>query len=83
MDPLLLDRLAADAWPALVRRPLGAWELRASAGVTKRANSLLASGDVADQSAALDAAERVRPRARRRAPRAGRPAEPRRADRAP
>ncbi|QHC54309.1 acetyltransferase (GNAT) family protein [Rathayibacter tanaceti] len=58
MDPLLLDRLAADAWPALVRRPLGAWELRASAGVTKRANSLLASGDVADQSAALDAAER-------------------------
>ncbi|PPH69986.1 GNAT family N-acetyltransferase, partial [Rathayibacter rathayi] len=57
MDPLLLDRLAADAWPALVRRPLGAWELRASAGVTKRANSLLASGDVADQAAALDAAE--------------------------
>ncbi|PPG04568.1 MULTISPECIES: GNAT family N-acetyltransferase [unclassified Rathayibacter] len=57
MDPRLLDRLAADAWPALVRRPLGAWELRASAGVTKRANSVLASGDVVDQEAALDAAE--------------------------
>ncbi|PPG57643.1 MULTISPECIES: GNAT family N-acetyltransferase [unclassified Rathayibacter] len=57
MDPRLLDRLAADAWPALVRRPLGAWELRASAGVTKRANSVLASGDVVDQGAALDAAE--------------------------
>ncbi|QHF21469.1 GNAT family N-acetyltransferase [Rathayibacter sp. VKM Ac-2762] len=57
MDPRLLDRLAADAWPALVRRPFGAWELRASAGVTKRANSVLASGDVVDQEAALDAAE--------------------------
>ncbi|QHC69030.1 GNAT family N-acetyltransferase [Rathayibacter sp. VKM Ac-2801] len=57
MDPRLLDRLAADAWPALVRRPLGAWELRASAGVTKRANSVLASGEVVDQGAALDAAE--------------------------
>ncbi|PPF17611.1 GNAT family N-acetyltransferase [Rathayibacter sp. AY1A4] len=57
MDPRLLDRLAADAWPALVRRPLGPWELRASAGVTKRANSVLASGDVVDQEAALDAAE--------------------------
>ncbi|PPG91373.1 GNAT family N-acetyltransferase [Rathayibacter sp. AY1F3] len=57
MDPRLLDRLAADAWPALVRRPLGPWELRASSGVTKRANSVLASGDVVDQGAALDAAE--------------------------
>ncbi|PPG76168.1 MULTISPECIES: GNAT family N-acetyltransferase [unclassified Rathayibacter] len=57
MDPRLLDRLAADAWPALVRRPLGPWELRASAGVTKRANSVLASGDVVDQEAALDTAE--------------------------
>ncbi|AZZ56698.1 GNAT family N-acetyltransferase [Rathayibacter iranicus] len=57
MDPRLLDRLAAEAWPPLVRRTLGAWELRASAGVTKRANSVLASGDVADQAAAIDEAE--------------------------
>ncbi|NRD09085.1 GNAT family N-acetyltransferase [Rathayibacter agropyri] len=57
MDPRLLDRLAADAWPPLVHRTLGEWELRASAGVTKRANSVLASGDVADQAAAVDEAE--------------------------
>lgn len=57
MDPRLLDRLAADAWPPLERRALGGWELRAARGVTKRANSVLTSGPVADVEAAIAAAE--------------------------
>ncbi len=39
--PLLLDRLAADAWPALEVVELNGWRLRAAEGVTKRANSAL------------------------------------------
>ena len=39
-----LQRIASDGWPAVERAALGAWELRAAAGFTKRANSVLAVG---------------------------------------
>ncbi|MDQ1724828.1 MAG: N-acetylglutamate synthase [Frankiaceae bacterium] len=39
-----LERIASDGWPALERVALGSWELRAAAGWTKRANSVLAVG---------------------------------------
>lgn len=57
MDARLLDRLAADAWPAPETRALDGWLLRAASGVTKRANSVLTSGAVADPERAIDAAE--------------------------
>jgi N-acetylglutamate synthase len=40
-----LENLCADAWPALVDEPLGAWRLRAARGFSNRANSTLAVGD--------------------------------------
>jgi N-acetylglutamate synthase len=40
-----LEGLCADAWPAQVDEPLGAWRLRAAGGYTGRANSALAIGD--------------------------------------
>lgn len=40
-----LERRCADAWPALVDRPLGQWRLRAAGGFTGRANSALTTGD--------------------------------------
>ncbi|KMS78886.1 acetyltransferase [Streptomyces leeuwenhoekii] len=40
-----LERIAARAWQPVVREPLGAWELRAAAGFTRRANSVLPLGD--------------------------------------
>jgi N-acetylglutamate synthase len=40
-----LEGLCADAWPAEVDRPLGAWRLRAAGGYTGRANAALALGD--------------------------------------
>lgn len=40
-----LERECADAWPALVDRPLGEWRLRAAGGFTGRANSALTLGD--------------------------------------
>ena len=52
-----LENLCADAWPARVDRPLGAWRLRAAGGFTGRANSALAVGDPGlPVDAALDAA---------------------------
>ncbi|HEX8582632.1 MAG TPA: hypothetical protein VF640_09890, partial [Acidimicrobiales bacterium] len=51
-----LENLCADAWPACVDRPLGAWRLRAAGGFTGRANAALALGDPGlPVSAALDA----------------------------
>ncbi|MFC5662408.1 GNAT family N-acetyltransferase [Kitasatospora misakiensis] len=44
-DPAGLRRIAARGWPAVEQEPLGAWTLRASAGFTRRANSVLALGD--------------------------------------
>ncbi|MBW3646502.1 MAG: GNAT family N-acetyltransferase [Actinobacteria bacterium] len=52
---LLLDRLAADAWPAIEVVERRGWRLRAAEGVTKRANSALPltagvlTGDVLDE----------------------------------
>jgi N-acetylglutamate synthase len=39
-----LEGLCADAWPAPVDEPLGAWRLRAAGGYTGRANGALAVG---------------------------------------
>lgn len=39
------ERRANAAWPALVAEPLGDWLLRASAGYSSRANSVMAVGD--------------------------------------
>ncbi|NGZ75574.1 GNAT family N-acetyltransferase [Saccharibacillus alkalitolerans] len=36
----LLERLAIEAWPPIVREPLGGWMLRASGGVSRRGNSV-------------------------------------------
>jgi len=52
-----LENVCADAWPARVDRPLGAWRLRAAGGFTGRANAALAVGDPGiPMPAALDAA---------------------------
>ncbi|WP_295118553.1 GNAT family N-acetyltransferase [uncultured Leifsonia sp.] len=56
-DPGLLDRLADRGWPALEAEQQQGWRLRASGGVTNRANSVLASGPVDDVDAAIDRAE--------------------------
>ncbi|MFE9743425.1 GNAT family N-acetyltransferase [Saccharothrix saharensis] len=40
-----LEQRCADAWPALLDRPLGQWRLRAAGGFTGRANSALTTGD--------------------------------------
>ncbi|GAA1109379.1 GNAT family N-acetyltransferase [Kitasatospora arboriphila] len=44
-DPVELQRTAARGWPAVEQERLGAWVLRASAGFTRRANSVQALGD--------------------------------------
>jgi hypothetical protein len=41
----LLEHECAEAWPALVDRPLGGWRMRAAGGFTGRANSTLTTGD--------------------------------------
>ncbi|MFF7632640.1 GNAT family N-acetyltransferase [Kitasatospora sp. NPDC008050] len=43
--PVELQRIAARGWPAVEQRPLGDWLLRASAGFTRRANSVQTLGD--------------------------------------
>ncbi|MZQ87376.1 GNAT family N-acetyltransferase [Paenibacillus sp. 5J-6] len=40
-----LDQIASNTWPAEITAYLDNWQLRATQGVTKRANSVLASGD--------------------------------------
>jgi len=42
----LLDELAANAWPGRVQQSLEGWRLRATDGVTRRANSVLTSAPV-------------------------------------
>ena len=44
VDPVTIERLADAAWPAAVREPLGPWTLRATSGVTRRANSVFTAG---------------------------------------
>jgi ribosomal protein S18 acetylase RimI-like enzyme len=41
-----IDEIAANAWPAIIQQQLEGWRLRASNGVTRRANSVLALGAV-------------------------------------
>ncbi len=54
-----LARVAARAWPPVESEPLGDWELRAAAGFTRRANSVLPLGDPGlGLDAALDAVRR-------------------------
>ncbi|CAL9296754.1 hypothetical protein SUDANB180_04936 [Streptomyces sp. enrichment culture] len=54
-----LARITARAWPPVESEPLGAWELRAAAGFTRRANSVLPLGDPGlGLDAALDAVRR-------------------------
>lgn len=55
--PAVFDQLADRGWPALEREERGAWTLRAAAGVTNRANSVLACGEVDDLEAEVEAAE--------------------------
>lgn len=55
--PSLLDRLADRGWPALERQELEGWTLRAAAGVTNRANSVLTAGPVTDLGRAIRRAE--------------------------
>ncbi|MCG6499042.1 GNAT family N-acetyltransferase [Kitasatospora sp. A2-31] len=45
VSPVELQRIAARGWPAVEQEPLGEWTLRASAGFTRRANSVQALGD--------------------------------------
>ncbi|MEC0248311.1 GNAT family N-acetyltransferase [Paenibacillus chitinolyticus] len=47
-DWLALEKWAADQWPPEESEALGHWRLRASGGFTKRANSVLAVGDLPD-----------------------------------
>ena len=61
IDPVLIEHLADAAWPAEEQLPLGTWKLRATHGVTRRANSVFTAGG-ADVSEAqlmnwIDAAE--------------------------
>lgn len=51
---VLLERVAADAWPALEQEVVDGWRLRASAGVTRRANSALPLSDALPVDAVVD-----------------------------
>jgi GNAT superfamily N-acetyltransferase len=55
--PELLDRLADRGWPALETEGLGGWTLRASEGVTNRANSVLAGAQPIGLPEAISRAE--------------------------
>jgi len=44
VDPVLIEHLADAAWPAAEQVPLGPWKLRATHGVTRRANSVFTAG---------------------------------------
>jgi ribosomal protein S18 acetylase RimI-like enzyme len=43
---MLLDEIAANAWPAPVQQQLEGWKLRAAGGVTRRANSVYTPGEM-------------------------------------
>jgi ribosomal protein S18 acetylase RimI-like enzyme len=44
IDPVAIERVADAAWPAAEQMPLGPWKLRATHGVTRRANSVFTAG---------------------------------------
>lgn len=52
-----LTALADAGWPALETIAVGGWSARFSAGVTKRANSVVPRGDVMDVVAAIESVE--------------------------
>ena len=52
-----LEVRAFDAWPAAEVEPLGGWRLRATSGVTRRANSAWTAGEVKDVGRAIAAVE--------------------------
>jgi ribosomal protein S18 acetylase RimI-like enzyme len=51
-DPVAIERVADAAWPAAEQVPLGPWKLRATHGVTRRANSVFTAGP--DDASAAD-----------------------------
>ena len=53
----LLDQLMAASWPAATVEAHGGWAFRHTAGVTRRANSVLISDEVPDIDEAIAAAE--------------------------
>ncbi|MGI8331509.1 GNAT family N-acetyltransferase [Actinomadura scrupuli] len=52
------DELVDGAWPAAYAEPIGGWRARYAEGVTKRANSVLCTGDPGEVTTAIEAAER-------------------------
>jgi GNAT superfamily N-acetyltransferase len=54
IDPVLIERVADAAWPAAEQTPLGPWKLRATHGVTRRANSVFTAGPGAASAAELE-----------------------------
>jgi len=50
----MIEEMAANAWPATVNQQIGSWRLRASGGITKRANSVLTLGEMPAYEAWLD-----------------------------
>ncbi|WP_028399823.1 GNAT family N-acetyltransferase [Ectobacillus panaciterrae] len=42
----LIEELAANAWPAYIQQTLGQWRLRATFGITERANSVYTVGNI-------------------------------------
>ena len=57
-DSGIFDELVNGAWPALDTEPIGGWEARYANGVTKRANSVLCTGDPGEITTAIETAER-------------------------
>lgn len=47
VDPVAIERVADAAWPAAEQVTLGSWRLRATQGVTRRANSVFTANDAA------------------------------------
>jgi len=54
IDPVAIERVADAAWPAAEQAPLGPWKLRATHGVTRRANSVFTAGPDDASSADLE-----------------------------
>jgi ribosomal protein S18 acetylase RimI-like enzyme len=57
IDPMAIERVADAAWPAAEQAPLGPWKLRATRGVTRRANSVFTAGP--DDASTADVERRV------------------------
>jgi ribosomal protein S18 acetylase RimI-like enzyme len=54
VDAVLIENLADAAWPAAEQAPLGPWKLRATHGVTRRANSVFTAGGGEVRASELD-----------------------------